>query len=333
MFSSITRRFKAHPLLYYAVSIAASWAGVGSLMNFRTITYENGLLPAIIWGLGNSLACVIFGLVVLYIPEMRHYMQTKPVKLFLGFNAAGQIMLNMTGIRDIFADTPVTQLGGTIIAYAVAAFFIVLLLRFGLVRNVLTDDLSWVTVYALMVLVTVLAYIQSKGVLNAFSWGTDAHNMGVGFYKSFLLIPGPFIFPYFFELLDYNEKNDESTQHINMTAAFALGGLSFGIYMVFAGMLALVNFSPVLNLLKAILVAFVGVSTLSSFIYSEYVLFGRKIGLTIAALAVVLWRFAADMGVMGIWQRLAEVRAVVVGICLVLSFVKRARDRKGALAA
>ena len=202
MLSSITRRFKAHPLLYYAISIAASWAGVGSLMNFRTITYDNGLLPAIIWGIGNSLACVLFGLIVLYVPEMRHYMKTKPVKLFLGFNAAGQIMLNMTGIRDIFADTPVTQIGGTVIAYGMAAVFIFILLRFGLVRNVLTDGFSWAMVYGLMVLVTILAYIQSRGILNTFSWGTDAHNLGVGFYKSFLLLPGPFIFPYFFELLE-----------------------------------------------------------------------------------------------------------------------------------
>lgn len=328
MLSTVKQKFKANPLLYYAVSIAASWAGVGSLMNFRTITYENGLIPAIIWGLGNSLACVLFGVLVLYIPEMRHYMRTAPVKLFLGFNAAGQIMLNMTGIRDIFSDTPVTQIGGTILAYSVALFFIVLLLRFGLVRNVLTDDVSWAIVYTLMVLVTLFAYIQSHGVLNSFSLGLDSHNLGVGFYKSFLLLPGPFIFPYFFELLDYNEENNESTEHVNITLAFALGGLSFGIYMIFAGMLALVNFSPALNLIKAVLVAFVGVSTLSSFIYSEYVLFGRTIGLTIAALSVVLWRFAADMGVMGIWQTLAEYRAIVVGICLVLSLLSRARARR-----
>ncbi len=332
MFSKITRRFKAHPLLYYAVSIAASWAGVGSLMNFRTITYENGLVPAIIWGLGNSLACVLFGIIVLYVPEMRHYMRTKPVKIFLGFMGVGQVWLNMNGIREIFADTPIGLTGGTIIAYAVCIFFIFLLLKYGMIRNVLTDDFSWAMVYGLMLLVTALAYIRSGGAMNDAPLGLDRANLGVGFYKSFLLLPGPFIFAYFFELLDYNESNEDSTDHINITAAFALGGLFFGIYMVFAGLLALVEFSPALNLIKAALVAFVGVSTLSSFLYSEYILWGRKLGLVIDAGAALLWQVAIPMGVMGIWQAMAEYRAIVVAICLALSFIHRAKARREALA-
>lgn len=40
MYQKIKNKFKANPTLFYACSIVASWAGVGSLMNFRTIALD-----------------------------------------------------------------------------------------------------------------------------------------------------------------------------------------------------------------------------------------------------------------------------------------------------
>lgn len=37
MYQKIKAKFKANPTIFYACSIVASWAGVGSLMNFRTL--------------------------------------------------------------------------------------------------------------------------------------------------------------------------------------------------------------------------------------------------------------------------------------------------------
>ena len=37
MYQKIKAKFKANPTIFYACSIVASWAGVGSLMNFRTV--------------------------------------------------------------------------------------------------------------------------------------------------------------------------------------------------------------------------------------------------------------------------------------------------------
>lgn len=63
MFLKAKRKFMNNPTQYYALSIAASWAGVGSLMNSITLTKTYGLVPSMIWGFGNSLACVLFGLI------------------------------------------------------------------------------------------------------------------------------------------------------------------------------------------------------------------------------------------------------------------------------
>ena len=57
MYQKIKAKFKANPTIFYACSIVASWAGVGSLMNFRTLAINNGAAAAIIWAVFNSLAC------------------------------------------------------------------------------------------------------------------------------------------------------------------------------------------------------------------------------------------------------------------------------------
>ena len=56
MFSKIKSKFKANPTLYYALSIAASWAGAGSLMNSTTMAQTIGVIPALTWCIFNTLA-------------------------------------------------------------------------------------------------------------------------------------------------------------------------------------------------------------------------------------------------------------------------------------
>ena len=54
MYQKIRNKFRERPTLFYACSIVASWAGVGSLMNFRTIALNYGAVPAIIWAVFNA---------------------------------------------------------------------------------------------------------------------------------------------------------------------------------------------------------------------------------------------------------------------------------------
>lgn len=97
----------------------------------------------------------------------------------------------------------------------------------------------------------------------------------------------------------------------------------FGIYMLFTYVLALVEFSPMLNLLKAMLVSLIGVSTISTFIYSEYIVFGQKLGLAIDACAVIFWPFFISLGVMGVWTLMAEIRVYLIAVLLVIALAKR----------
>ena len=323
VFSRITDKFKSNPTMYYAMSITASWAGVGSLMNFRTLAYGTGLIPAIIWGLANSVACVLFGLIAKKLPTVRELMRTRALRYILGFLTLFQCWTNMTGIREVFEDTPLGATGGMVITYAVCIFFIILLLRRGMIRNVLTDSGSWVAVYGLLYLLTILAYIKSGGRVNAVPAGTEWVNMKVGLWKGFLLLPGPFTYAYFFELLDYNDQNSDATKKVDITRSFLFAGLMFGWYMVFSCALALTDFSPVLNVIKAVLITLVAVSSISSFLYSEYLLFGKKLGLAVDIFTVGFWPFVVPLGVMGVWTLMSEIRIYMVAVLLLVALVRR----------
>ncbi|MEG2623516.1 MAG: hypothetical protein RSC06_11510 [Clostridia bacterium] len=327
MFSKITRRFKADPTLYYAMSIAATWAGVGSLMNGITMVREYGIIPFLIWALGNTLACVVFGVFAPMIPKLRDVFRTKPMRLIVGLMCVFQIWLSMNGIQAIFAETILTGTFGMIVAYAAAAFFLILLLRFGMIRNVLTDNASWIAVYVVATALTVAALLYSRGNMVSLAMGLESSNIGVGVNKALLLLPGAFLYPYFFEILDYNDANADGTKAVNVRRAFMLGGLLFGAYLIFTFLLAWTSFSPILSIIKAVLITLIAVSTLSSFLYSVYITFGRKAGLVINIASVALWQWLIPLGVMGVWTLMAQVRIWIVAGAIVIALIWAARQK------
>ena len=328
MIEKITQKFKSDPTLYYGLSIAASWAGVGSMMNSITLTQTYGLVPSMIWGFGNSIACIVFGLVACRLTTLRELMRSRTMMYLIGFMSIFQLWINMNGIHDIFGDTVIGTTGGTVIVYTVCIGFIFLLLKFGMIRNVLTDSGSWYMVLGLVAALTVAAVVSTGGRnLSVPALGLEWPNLRVGIWKGILLVPGPFTFPYFFKILDYNDRNEDRTKHINVQKSFTIGGLMFGAYMLFTYVLAMTSFSPVLNFIKAVLVSLIGISTISTFIYSEYIVFGQKLGFAINAAAVIFWPFLISLGVMGVWTLMASIRIYLVIAILFMALVLKAARR------
>ena len=264
MLSSITQKFKSNPTVYYALSVCATWAGIGSLMNGVTMTQTYGYIPSLIWVLGNVLACIVFGFCALKIPKVREVFGSKIMRWVCGIMCVFQAWLSMNGTQSIFADTPMGSDFGMFTAYAMAVVFLIILLKYGMIRNVLTDGFGWIIVYLLAVAVTVAAMLHSRGGFNAIPMVADEGSMRQGIWKAVLLLPGPFTYPYFFEILNYNEKNDDGTVRVNVRKAFTLGGVFFGIYMAIIFGLAWAKFTPALNIVKAFLITIIGASTLSS---------------------------------------------------------------------
>ena len=329
---NLTSKFKSNPQIYYALSICATWAGIGSLMNGVTMTQTYGVIPSLIWVLGNTLACILFGLVATRTPKVREVFGSRIMLWICGLMCVFQAWLSMNGMQAVFADTLLGENTGTIIAYAEAIIFLVILFRFGMIRNVLTDNFGWLIVYLLAVAVTVGAVIYSRGQMNTLSLGLNAECMKTGIWKAILLLPGPFTYPFFFKILSYNEENPDGTKKINVTRAFALGGVFFGLYMAIIFLLAWTQFSPALNIAKAVLITLIGTSTLSSAMYSIYIAFGKKIGLAVNVGLIALWHILIPLGVMGMWTLMASVRIYFVAGAILFAIGWNAWEKRKAVA-
>ena len=329
MFENLKSRFKNNPRLYYAMSIAATWAGVGSLMMGIEMAQKYGIIPFLLWALGNTLACIVFGIFAPMIPKLREVFHSRVMKIIVGLMCPFQVWVSMNGIQSVFADTPLTSDYGMMLAYMAALFFIWLLFSFGTVRNVLTDHISWVAVYGVATVLTVAAIIYSKGNMVPLSWGLE--NASVGLEKCLLLIPGAFLYPYYFELLDYNDQNGDGTKKVNIRRAFIEGGLLFGVYLTFTFLLSWTNFSPALNIIKAFLIVLIAISSLSSFQYSIYLTFGHKLGLIINLAAVAMWQLLMPMGVMGVWTLMSTIRIFIVVGAIVTAIAWAAWSKRKAV--
>ena len=333
MFTAIKEKFKTNPRLYYALSICATWAGIGSLMNGVTMTQTYGVLPSLIWVLGNVLACILFGAVALKIPKVREVFGSRIMKWICGIMCVFQAWLSMNGTQTVFADTPLGADFGMYIAYIMAAIFLYILMEYGMIRNVLTDGFGWIIVYLLAFGVTVAAAIHSRGSFNAIPMIADGQAMGQGIWKAILLLPGPFTYPYFFEILNYNEKNEDGTAKVDVKGAFTLGGIFFGIYMAIIFLLAWTQFTPALNIAKAVLITIIGASTLSSSMYSIYIAFGKKIGLLVNLGMIVLWAVLIPLGVMGMWTLMSSVRIWFVCGAILFALCWNAYEKRKAVSA
>ena len=333
MFSQLTRRFKTNPTLYYALSICATWAGIGSLMNGVTMTQTYGVIPSLIWVFGNVIACILFGFIALRIPRVREVFTSRIMRWVCGVMCVFQAWLSMNGTQSVFSDTPLGADYGMFIAYAMAVVFLIILLKYGMIRNVLTDGAGWIIVYLLAVGVTIAAMIHSRGSFNAIPMVADADSMKQGIWKAILLLPGPFTYPYFFEILDYNDKNDDGTARVNVRRAFTLGGVFFGIYMAIIFGLAWAKFTPALNVIKAFLITIIGASTLSSSRYSIYIAYGKKVGLAVNGGLIAGWAWLMPLGVMGMWTLMASVRIYFVGAGIVFAICWNAWEKRKAVAA
>lgn len=328
MFSKIVNKFKKNPSLYYSMSIAATWAGVGSLMMGVEMTQKYGVIPFLLWAFGNTLACIVFGIFAPMIPKLREVFTSRIMKLIVGLMCMFQVWISLNGIQTIFLDTPLPNLG-IILAYGLALIFIIMLLRYGMIRNVLTDHYGWIAVYAVILFLAIGAMIHSQGNINVLSMGLD--NISVGIEKCLLLIPGAFLYPYYFEILDYNDKNADGTKAINVRKAFITGGLLFGAYLIFTFLLAWTSFSPVLNIVKAFLIVLIASSSLSSFQYSIYIAFGKDIGLWMNIIAVAMWQLLIPLGVMGVWTLMSTIRICIVIVSILIAYVWHYADTRKAV--
>lgn len=315
----ITQKFKRNPSLFYSMSIAATWAGAGSFIVGTNVAKTAGLIPWLLWALGNTLTCIVFGIVATKFKTVRKVANSKPIKLLMGFMAVFQVWVNMGGIYEMLEPTFVGSTASYVIVYALAIFFLILYLKKSTYRNVMTDNGSWMIVYGLIFLIVIISFIMNgyKGI----PLGLVPADIKAKGWTCTTLMFGGFFYPTFWELLDYNDSNEDNAQKINIRQSFINGGLLFGFYLLFVLMGACAEYSESMNLAKAILVSLVAISSLSSFIYAIIIDFGKKVGVVINVATFGLWQVLVPMGVMGVWNLMQNVRIWMVWGMFAIAFI------------
>lgn len=322
--NSFVEKFKSNPSLSYSLGISATWAGAGSLIVGMAMVQNFGLIPFLLWALGNILACIVFGLVAHRFPYVRKVFTSDIAKLVIGFMCIFQLWVNMSGIHDsLLVISPSVAL---ITTYLVAIAFVLIFLKHAMIKNVLTDSIGWKLVYVLIFALMVFSFAING--IEVPSMGIIAEGLTQGFSKCIALIPGAFFYPVFWTLFDYNESNKDGVKPIDMQKCFIMGGIFFGIYLAFVLMLGITSFTPALEILKGVLLSLIALSSLTSFIYSINISFGKKKGLFINAFAIVGWYFLIPMGVMGIWTLMANLRLTMVLIGFAIAFIWSQYDKK-----
>ena len=332
MFTRIKESFKANPSLYYAMSIAATWAGGNSLIVGMSTAQNSGIVPFFLWMLGNTLACIVFGIFALKIPKLGDVMDHPVMKFILGIMCIFQIWVQMNGMQEILAGLgTVSPIITKLVPITVAVAFILILLKDSIIRNILTDHGGWSIIYGILFVTTIVAFISSGGQYNALESGYSAAGLHDGIKKAILLLPGPFMYPVFWKYIRYNADNTDDVKRVNMKRCFIGGGLLFGFYLLFVFALSWVHFSPALNVLKAILVILIASSTLSSSMYGLFCAVGYKAGVVLSAGTVALWQLLIPLGVMGAWTLMSSIRIYIVVASILIAEIWNATEKRKAV--
>lgn len=327
MLKKLKKLFKSNPSVFYAMSIAATWAGGNSLIIGMTTAQKTGIIPFILWAIGNTLAPIVFGLLALKIHKMQKVMDSKIIEIFLTILSMFQIWLQMNNIQSILSGTQyVTNTVATVIAMIIAIIFVIIFFKNSFPRNVMTDNYGWHIVYFLIVILMIAGFVCSGGRINQLPLGQD--KIGEGIKNAVLLIPGCFAYPVFWKMLKYNEKNEDEVQNVNMEKCFIHGGLLFGLYLIFVFMLALVSFNPILEFIKAILVVIIASSTLSSFIYSLHCYAGKKVGTILSIITIAVWQVFIPLGVLNMWGLMSTIRLYVIIIAILIAIIWSVKERR-----
>jgi hypothetical protein len=292
------------------MSIAATWAGAGSFIIGTQVAKTAGIFPWLLWALGNTLTCIVFGIVATKFKYVRKVANSKPIQILMGLMCVFQIWVNMSGIHEMLSDTVIGSTISYAITYGLAVFFVLLYLKKSTYRNVMTDNGSWGIVYGLIFIIVIISLIQNgfKGIPAVI----DPVQIKAKGWTCITLMFGGFFYPTFWELLDYNDANNGEADKVNMRQAFINGGLLFGFYLLFVLLGATTEYSEGFNLTKAILVSLVAISSLSSFIYGAMINFGKKLGIVIDVAAIAGWQLLVPMGIMGVWTLMQNVRIWMV---------------------
>lgn len=313
--------FARHMILFYAMSMAASWAWGTSLVTGMQIVQTRGLVPYIIWAVANSLSLPLFGFIAFKLPKLNDILKTKPVLLFTTAVQCFCLWIQMNAIYEILIKY---NIAGQTVAKAtsigIAVLFLFALFKNGLMRNVSTDQPIWTICYIGMIAIAIIGFASGTGFQNIPMVNSNG-DISWALYTCIVLFSGPLMDIQNWQLARkvYAEKR---------MASYYLAGVLFAIYMVLVAVLGMLQFNRAMDIIMVLVIICVATSTINNAIVGVQEIAGRKVGFGIGALCIASWQIVIPMGVMGLWLTMGTARIYVSIVCIVVGFIWHHIEKK-----
>ena len=297
---------------YYAMSLAASWAwGTSLVVGMQTIQ-EKGMIPFLIWAIANSLALPLFGFIAYRIPNLSKVVNSKVVMIFTTIVMMFCLWIQMNAIYQYLNKIDfITDIISKIIAISVIAIMVLALYKDGLVKSIFLDNPLWSICYILLIALLICGFVFNVDKFNIVKVA-DNKEISWALNSCIILFSGPI-------MSIQNWQMAEKLKDENKMKAHYISGVLFALYMALVGFLGFFKFNGIMNLILILVVLCVALTTADAAIVGLQKIAGKKIGIAIALVAVALWNFVADMGVMGLWTTMGNMRKYVAGACIVVA--------------
>ena len=310
-----------HMLLYYAMSMAASWAWGTSLIVGMQIMQDRGLLPFLIWATANSLSLPLFGLIAFRVKKLDRIMQSKAVLVFTTAVQVFCLWIQMNAIYEILTKYSITgDTTAKVVAIAIAVIFLFALFKNGLMRNVSTDQPIWTICYIGMIAIAIIGFASYSGN-NTIPIVNSSGDISWALYTCIVLFSGP--------LMDIqNWQLARKVRDEGRMKSYALAGVLFAIYMALVYLLAFLQFNRVMDIILVLVIVCVATSTINNAIVGVQEIAGRKVGFGIAALTIASWQIVIPMGVMGLWLTMGTARIYVSAFCIAIALIWQHKENE-----
>lgn len=288
--------------------MAASWAWGSSLMVGSSIVGERGLLPFIIWALGNALMLPFFGFMVKKFPNFEKATSTKAFTVLMTIMQFFITWVNMQAIFMVATQVGISETVAKIIAIAVALVFMLAVYRKGLELAITVDYWEWVIM--LVGIAVIVGWGVTLGETKDFVMlqNGDGHIKWALFGAASLLCGG------FIDIQQWQRAKLAIAE--KKESAFWIGGSMFALYMLLIVVMGTVQFTFWLSVILLVVAILCTTDTLISVGAAMQEVGGNKIGAVLSIIAVGAWQLVYSMGIITIWNYYATFRLVIVAVMI-----------------
>lgn len=286
---------KAFPDWLLGVSFAATWTWAVSVLVGMAILREQGLIPFFIWFSANVLAIPLFGWVSFKWPGLWNQTRRRLMRGIMSVMLVFAFWINMTGINTIGSEFNwFTATETRILAIAVGLFVWWMVSKSGVRWSVITDRFQWWLLYGSAILALILT-IGGKGFAADVALKLGTYNTPrdwlLGLWTIPLLLTNPYVDGSFWLRARYAHS----------MKPYLWGFVMFFSYLSMVAILGILGPTPAATAMLYVVIFVASMSTMDSFASALHLTAGKRWGVLIGLVIILLWLPVSTFGLLDAW--------------------------------